>query len=187
MLNTIYINKYVVNGYPMKALIIIDMWDRYHPGHTRFQNILEQTVNRLSNVIKRWQGPVVLACYNTHKDLVTNQWQTTNLPWTSPNLLLEITTNDHSNSIIDWDKDSVFEFLVKHNTTELVYAGASLPGCILDRPLGIKSMQQHFNCSVLIDCAINLTSTGYNEQEIIHDAYRFALNNNYNLYTSNNI
>jgi len=76
----------------MKALIIIDMWDTYHPGHTRFQNILEQTVNRLSNVIKRWQGPVVLACYNTHKDLVTNQWQTTNLPWSSPNLLLEITT-----------------------------------------------------------------------------------------------
>ena len=88
---------------------------------------------------------------------------------------------------LEGSKEFAKEFLVKHNTTELVYAGASLPGCILDRPLGIKSMQQHFNCSVLIDCAINLTSTGYNEQEIIHDAYRFALNNNYNLYTSNNI
>lgn len=170
-----------------RALIIIDMWDTYHSGHTRFQSILEQTTNRLTNLIKRWQGPVVLACYDTHKDQSLNQWQKTNLPWSSPNLLLEIATNDHPNGIIEWDKNSVFEFLVTHNTSELVYAGASLPGCILDRPLGIKSMQQHFNCSILIDCAINLTSTGYNEQEIIHDAYRYALKHNYNLYTSDSI
>ena len=169
------------------ALIIIDMWDSYHPGHTRFQNILEQTVNRLTVLIKKWQGPVVLACYDTHQDLETKQWQKTNLPWSGPNHLLELAVNDHHNGIIDWDKQRVFEFLSKNNITELVYAGASLPGCVLSRPLGLENMKHHFNCSILIDCTVDLTSTGYNEHEIIHDTYRFALNQNYKLHTSNAI
>tara|TARA_R110000772_G_scaffold47875_2_gene109185 strand:+ start:3716 stop:4249 length:534 start_codon:yes stop_codon:yes gene_type:complete len=171
-----------------KALIIMDMWDAYHPGHDRFKNIIEQTVNRISKIVKSWQGPVVLACYDTVFDLQEGCWTNSNhLPWSSPHILLEMATNEKSMSLISWDKAQVAEFLAKHEVHELFYAGASFPGCIMSRDLGINNMREQFGCIVIIDCVINLSSSGYNEHEIIHDAYRHALTSKQRIVTSDTL
>jgi hypothetical protein len=168
-----------------KSLIIIDMWDKYHDGNTRFQNITEQTVNRLSGLIKRWHGPVVLACYTTFLDKDNpDEWGKPEgsevFPWKSPNIMLQQSVKGHINSgrngLISWDTKEVLSFLNRCNTTDMFFAGASYPGCVNDRELGANSQAMaKFNNKIIIDCVINYLSIGYNDYEIIHDAYRHAI------------
>ena len=168
-----------------KALVIIDMWDKYHDNHTRFQNIMEQTVNRLSVLIKRWQGPIVLACYNTYIDEEnTNEWGKPKgsevFPWTGPDAMLQNSIQGHINSgkngLISWDTKEVLSFLDRCNTTDVYFAGASYPGCVKFRELGADSVKMSkYNNMIIIDCVVNQLSNGYNDYEIIHDAYRHAL------------
>lgn len=168
------------------ALIIIDMWDAYHPGHNRFQNVYEQTVNRVANVVKKWTGPVVLACYNTYWNAEYNDWEKpTHNPWSRPHILLEMAVNSKPLGLISWDKPEVIAHLVNNQVNELYYAGVSFPGCVQDRDLGINNMK--YNSNVIIDCVIDLTSTGYNEHEIIHDTYRYALSHKQRIVTSDTL
>lgn len=170
----------------MQALLVMDMWDTYHGGHTRFQNIQEQTVSRITNVIKRFSGPVVLCCYQTTFDDNVGDWRqpdnSSHFPWTRPNIMLENAVRDKDKKgLISWDTDEVKNFLRSYNVNRLIYSGASYPGCVLWRPLGADNMKE-FNPVMLVDCLIHHLSTGYNEHEIIHDAYRYALNKNINPY-----
>ena len=48
-----------------KALIIIDMWDKYHPGHDRFTSSFEQLALRLRWIMEKINIPIVVASYNT--------------------------------------------------------------------------------------------------------------------------
>ena len=108
---------------PDNALIIIDMWDAYHPGHNRFQNVYEQTVNRVANVVKKWTGPVVLACYNTYWNAEYNDWEKpTHNPWSRPHILLEMAVNSKPLGLISWDKPEVIAHLVNNQVNELYYA-----------------------------------------------------------------
>lgn len=172
------------------ALIIIDLWDKYWPGYTRFQNILEQTENRLCSNLNRFQGPVVLSCYNTYKDENNNYIRPHyhNEPWTRPSLLLENCVLSHRYpNLVSWNYNEVYKFLEKNNVSSIIYAGASLPGCIENRDLGLLNMSSQFKCKLLIDCIVNLSSNGYNDYEIIHDAYRYALKLKYELITSDTL
>lgn len=158
------------------------MWDKYHDGNTRFQNITEQTVNRLSKLIQRWNGPVVLTCYNTYRDTKNPvEWGkppgSEVFPWKCPDVTLEHRVSLSKLGLVSWDTDEVLNFLDKHNTSDVYYAGASYPGCVTGRELGANSTKMSkYNNMIIVDCVINYLSTGYNDYEIIHDAYRHALN-----------
>lgn len=164
------------------ALIIIDMWDQYHANHTRFQSITEQTVNRLVKLIKRWQGPVILTCYNTYRDTSnTAEWGkppgSEVFPWKGPDMLLQHCIENIEFGLVSWDTTEVLNFLDIHNVANIYFAGASYPGCVTERELGANSPKMSkFNNRIIIDCVVNYMSTGYNDYEIIHDAYRHAIN-----------
>jgi len=171
------------------ALIIIDLWDRYWPGYTRFQNIIEQTENRINKLLPGFKHPVILSSYNTYKnELGKYVKQDITEPWTRPSISVENCVLNHKYpNLISWNFDEVNDFLKKQNITTLIYAGASLPGCIENRELGLLNMSKEYKCKILIDCVIDFTSNGYNDYEIIHDAYRHAIKKNYELITSDTL
>ena len=154
-----------------KALIIIDMWDKYHPGHDRFTSSLEQLSVRLkSRMHKIDKIPIVVASYNTPNPNpdYNSLWNTTNQ--TILNGLL-----NHQHHLVSWNKDEVMKFLNSHNVTDLYFAGISFPGCVRSRPLGIDNMKDNFNCHVVIDCVLNTLGHNYTEYDIIHDTYHNVL------------
>jgi hypothetical protein len=162
-----------------KALIIIDMWDKYHPGHDRFTNLLEQLSLRLkSKMHKMDKIPIVVASYDTpiiFHGLI--QKKSSETPWSTTNQtildgLRDYTDTEDPHYIVSWDKDEVVKFLNSHNVTDLYFAGASFPGCVRSRPLGIDNMKDNFNCHVIIDCVLNTLGIEYTEYDIIHDTYR---------------
>jgi len=168
-----------------KALIIIDMWDKYHSGQDRLTSPLEQLSLRLKNrmhKISLINIPIVVASYNTPNPTPDskNPWSTTNQ--TILDGLVNYTNNEdqhknalNSNYLVSWDRDEVIKFLNSHNVTDLYFAGASFPGCVLSRPLGMWKMQSDFNCHVVIDCVLNTLSSKYTEYDIIHDTYHNVL------------
>lgn len=164
-----------------KALVIIDMWDKYHDNHTRFQNITEQTVNRLVGLIRRWYGPVILTCYNTYIDEENKEeWGKPKgsevFPWKGPDVMLQHSVQSSDLGLVSWDTKEVLSFLDRCNTTDIYFAGASYPGCVLNRELGADSpTMSKYTSRIIIDCVVNLLSHGYNDYEIIHDAYRHAI------------
>ncbi|MBC8408425.1 MAG: isochorismatase family protein [Rhodobacteraceae bacterium] len=166
----------------IKALIIIDMWDKYLPGHDRFTSSLEQLSLRLASLMGRINSPIVVASYNTPNPTPDskNPWSTTNQ--TILDGLVNYTNNEdqhknalNSNYLVSWDRDEVIKFLNSHNVTDLYFAGTSFPGCVLSRPLGMWKMQSDFNCHVVIDCVLNALSSKYTEYDIIHDTYHNVL------------
>ena len=160
-----------------KALIIIDMWDKYHPGHDRFTSSLEQLSLRLNDLIKRTSLSIVVASHNTSnsgrdfrslKDFGT--------PWSTTNQTILQGLHDHTgDNLVSWDRDEVMKFLNLHKVQDLYFAGVSFPGCIQHRPLGMLKMQNSFNCHVVIDCVLNTLGPKYTEYDIIHDTYHTVL------------
>ena len=150
-----------------KALIIIDMWDKYHPGHDRLASPLEQLSLRLRWLMEEINIPIVVASYNT-----PNAYPTYDTPWSNTNQTILDGLRDHTgDNLVSWDKDEVMKFLNSHNVTDLYFAGVSFPGCVQDRPLGMNNMKDNFNCHVVVDCVLNMASIKYTEYDIIHDTY----------------
>tara|TARA_B110001454_G_scaffold148654_1_gene138055 strand:+ start:385 stop:891 length:507 start_codon:yes stop_codon:yes gene_type:complete len=151
----------------IKALIIIDMWDKYNPGHDRFASPLEQLSLRLMNLMLRINIPIVVASYGTPNDYPNYED-----PWTTTNQTILQGLRDHTgDNLLSWDKDEVINFLNLYNVTDLYFAGVSFPGCVRGRPLGMDNMKDDFNCHVVADCVLNLLGSGYTEYDIIHDTY----------------
>tara|TARA_R110002074_G_scaffold385340_1_gene566395 strand:- start:145 stop:660 length:516 start_codon:yes stop_codon:yes gene_type:complete len=153
-----------------KALIIIDMWDKYLPGHDRFTSSIEQLSLRLASLMIRINTPIVVATYDT-----PNENPNYKTPWTNTNQTIidalygKPTPDDN---LVSWNKDEVMKFLNSHNVTDLYFAGISFPGCVQGRELGINNMKDNFNCHVVIDCVLNTGGVHYTEYNIIHDTYQ---------------
>jgi len=152
-----------------QALMIIDMWDKYHSGYDYLKPYIQHTVVRIAQTLERFEGPVVLACYDTDG----------NNPWTAPHHLLEMQCQGRNDRLISYNTAEVVNFLEKSNTQHLYYAGASLPGCIENRPLGIQYMKASYNYSVVVDLICNLATKCYNTMDIIHESYRYAITTQY--------
>ena len=150
-----------------KALIIIDMWDKRHPGEDRFASSLEQSSLKLKMMMRRNKDyviniPIVVATYNIPNGSNTNQTILSGL-------------DGSENELVSWDKDEVMKFLNSRGVTDLYFAGISFPGCIRSRPLGIDNMKDDFDCHVIIDCVLNTLGTAYTEYDIIHETYHNVL------------
>jgi nicotinamidase-related amidase len=166
----------MVDNTMTKALIIIDMWDKYHPGHDRFTSPLEQLALRLRWLMEKINIPIVVASYNTPQ--INPNYKA---PWSTTNQTildgLRNYTEDprkkiiNSNDLVSWDKDEVMKFLNSHNVTDLYFAGVSFPGCVQARSLGMDNMKDNFNCHVVVDCVLNTLGPEYTEYDIIHDTY----------------
>lgn len=148
-----------------QALVIIDMWDKYHSGYDYLKPYIQYTTTRIAKTLDKFNGPVILACYDTDG---TN-------PWTAPHHLLQMKCADKNNRLISYNTTEIENFLEKFEIKHLYYAGASLPGCIENRPIGINSMKSRYNYSVVIDLVCNLATTLYNINDIIHESYRYAV------------
>ena len=158
-----------------KALIIIDMWDKYLPGHDRFTSSIEQLSLRLASLMTRINTPIVVASYNTPNENPNYKFPYTTTNQTILNALEGFGITISENELVSWDKDEVMKFLKSHDVTDLYFAGVSFPGCVRDRPLGINNMKDDFNCHVVVDCVLNTLSNKYTEYEIIHDTYHNIL------------
>jgi len=156
----------------IKALIVIDMWDKYLPGHDRFTSSLEQLSLRLASLIGRINVPIVVASYNTPNETPNYEY-----PWTDTNqTIVNALYGRHPNdTLVSWNKDEVTNFLNLHHVTDLYFAGTSFPGCVQGRELGMNNMKDNFNCHVVIDCVLNTSGCHYTEYNIIHDTYQQVL------------
>lgn len=155
-----------------QAIIIIDTWDNYLPGHNFLAPVMEYNMTRICATVRRFTGPVVLACY----DLGAGSH-----PWQACHHLVEHHVRSMKHHMVSSDTEEVTEFLESHNVNTLNYMGFSLPGCIEYRPLGIKQMQDSYKCNVVIDCTVNLLSTNFTHPDILHSTYRYAITSNYNV------
>jgi len=154
------------------ATIIIDTWDNYHPGHDWLTAPMQKIMLRISEAIYNCESPVVLSAYQT--DLPEPNLK---FPWKKPNHTVLHRVEQCPNHIISWDYQEVKTFLQENNVTHIRYMGFSVPGCILNRELGYINMSKQYKCSIVADCVLNLFTTHYYEENIIHDTYKF-------LYTS---
>ena len=171
----------------MKSIIIIDTWDRYVDGFTYLQKYIESSICKIAQFLNKVDIPVVCAAYNTVTvdDNITSDEHFTrvykhNLYWKKPHLLIktQIDSKPH-NRICSYDMHEVTEFLNKHKVTELYYCGMSLPGCIEDRELGLKNMiKLGYDCSIIIDCCLNLSTPSTNSSDRIHAMYSHIIKNN---------
>lgn len=155
-----------------QAIVIIDTWDNYLPGHNYLTPVIEYNITRICKVLDRYCGPVVLACYDL---------DATDKPWKACHHLVEHYVRSIDSHIITCNEQEVNKFLVNHNVNTLNYMGFSLPGCIENRSLGIKNMQENYQCNVVIDCTVNLLSPYYTHADILHETYRYAVTSNYNV------
>ena len=159
------------------ALMIIDTWDQYHPGYTHLNTPMERTISRICQLLYKWPGPVVLAAYQTYLP----KPESDRYPWKEPHhAVLNSVKHGCDNYIISYDTNEVKEFLDQNNVSTLHYAGFSIPGCIEFRPLGIKNMQDKYNCRIVIDCVLDLYDMmSLEEATRIHNTYKYVLSNNY--------
>ncbi len=161
----------MVGNTMIKALIIIDMWDKYLPGHDRFTSSLEQLSLRLASLMGRINSPIVVASYNTPNENPNYKY-----PCYTNQTIIDALPDHHPNdNLVSWNKDEVMNFLNLHHVTDLYFAGVSFPGCVQGRELGINNMKDNFNCHVVIDCVLNTQGHNYTEYDIIHDTYHQVL------------
>ena len=154
-----------------KALIIIDMWDKYHPGHDRFTSSLEQLSLRMASLMDRINIPIVVASYNAPDENPNYED-----PWSNTNRTIIDSFQRHTgDNLFSCHEDEVMKFLNSHNVTDLYFAGISFPGCVQGREVGINNMKDNFNCHVVIDCVLNTQGHNYTEYDIIHDTYHQVL------------
>lgn len=160
------------------ALVIIDTWDQYHPGYTHLQIPMERTISRICQLLYKWPDPVVLAAYQTYLPKPDSD----KFPWKEPHhAVWHRVKHGCDNHIISYDTTEVKDYLDRNQVTTLHYAGFSMPGCIEDRPLGIRNMQDKYNCRVVIDCVLDLFDMcSLEEANRIHNTYKHVLTNNYN-------
>ncbi len=160
-----------------KALIIIDMWNSFPKGNNRYDILVEQIMLKLFKFILEDPNiPIILACYETYRK--DNIWVDTGQEWKSPNNTLWEATERHEHGLVSWDEKEIDEFLKLHEITDLYYAGVSYPGCVENRPVGIKNMNGKFFCHIIADCVLNMYGTGYTDAEIIEETYYYLLSNN---------
>lgn len=157
------------------ALVIMDTWDQYHQGHNFLQTPMERTMTRICQVLTHWNGPVVLSAYQTGEQHDCG-------PWRKPHDMVRSHVERCSNSyIISWDTDEVKAYLNRELVSQLYYCGFSIPGCIENRPLGMLNMQDEYQCKVVIDCCLNLSSPLFTEADIIHETYRYVITSGYDI------
>ena len=160
------------------AIMIIDTWDKYYPGLSFLQTPMERTVLRISKVLQRWQGPIVLAAYQT--ELPPDQ--AVNFPWKHPHHLIQTAVSRRDNTITSWNTDEVNVYLKNNNVNHLYYTGFSIPGCIEHRELGIHNMTAAgYKCEVVVDCCLNLMSHNMDEADIIHETYKYSITSGYKI------
>lgn len=151
------------------ALLIIDVWDQYHPGYDYLKTPMQHVITRIASVVEKFHGPVVMASYQTPND--------GDFPWQAPHHLVKMKVDGHHNSIISWDTDIVNNFLRTNNVDRVNYVGFSIPGCIENRPLGINNIGYKYR--IVGDCVLNLTSCSTDPIDITHDTYRYIMDNKY--------
>jgi len=78
--------------------------------------------------------------------------------------------------IFDHEAEAI-KFLNNYNVKNLYFCGYSLPGCVFNRPLGIRNFKRlGFNCSAILDiCIPGHTIRGDGEIiSLIHAQYKFC-------------
>lgn len=154
------------------ALIIIDMttpipeeWSHQQAAHNRL-------ITKISTLIRQWNGPVILANYGVDEPKSIHNH--------IPRIQLEVAQKPRH--FVSTDRDKVISYLNINKIKDVYYVGQSMPGCVIFRPLGYKSMKEEgFNCTVLPKYTEHVCGYELNLEDTVHETYKFILGNNINI------
>ncbi len=156
--------------HPKFGIVIIDVWNGYHPHHGFMLDLIEHYVCTIGEMLDQLKDaknplvdiPIVLSCGKTDK------WAT------GPHHMIWHRCMPGTNHrIVSNQQAEIINLLNSHNVSTVYFCGLSLPGCIDDRPVGLKAMREYFNVSVIADCTLDLFSPYKNPFDRINSMYRY--------------
>jgi len=149
------------------AIVVVDVWDTNNLANKNVLSMYEQMTQRICRMIN-YQS-------NTHinRVLVTNyNAETYSI---HPNLHAVIYDNKHKeyrkNCLFTSNRDKAIEWLADNNIKKLYYTGSSMPGCVSDRPMGLKNMPDSFEKFIVMDAISLVTSYEHSDWSVMHDMY----------------
>ncbi len=153
------------------AIVVIDVWDTNNLANKNLLSMYEQMTQRICLMIK--DQP------NTHinRVLVTNYNAETHS--IHPNLHAAIYDNKnkeyHKNCLFTSNRNKAIAWLADNNIKKLYYTGSSMPGCVSDRPLGLKNMPDSFEKFIVMDAISLVTSYELSDWSVMHDMYKSTI------------
>lgn len=141
----------------MKAMIVIDAWDSRQVSNSFFQSAHEEMIQNIRRVMQILPY-AVFANYNSeryapHPNLEQGPW------------------SDTDRCCFSIDHDHVVTWLNQRGVTDLYFAGASMPGCVDNRPLGLRHIGE-YRKHIIMDCVLHTTSLHPTVLGMTHDTYQ---------------
>jgi hypothetical protein len=141
------------------AIIIIDAWETNSLDNRNLTKIYDEMIQNITRLLKLLPDECVAIVASYENKNITTHQNLLSICWHKNNILVSI------------DREEIIEFLDKNNVEFLYYTGKSCPGCVTDRPVGLRNMPDKYKKSIIIDCVLKTTSLEKCESDVIHDTY----------------
>tara|TARA_R110000868_G_C10729151_1_gene751443 strand:- start:81 stop:611 length:531 start_codon:yes stop_codon:yes gene_type:complete len=149
------------------AIVIIDTWNADMIANKSLIDVYEQMIQRIQKMILQLPSNCVaiIADYESDGRIL------------HPNIESLMSSNEHISKkcLRSTNRDEVLTYLDERKIEKLYYMGASMPGCVTDRPVGLKNMPEYFTKSIVIDATMKMTSLETNLIDVIHDSYHSSI------------
>ncbi len=149
------------------AIVIIDTWNSDMVSNKLLIDLYEQMIQRIQKMILQLPSNCVAIIADYELDG----------RYLHPNIESLITANENISKkcLRSTNRDDALTYLDERKIEKLYYMGSSMPGCVTDRPLGLKNMPEYFTKSIVIDATMKMTRLESNLIDVIHDSYHSSI------------
>jgi|11_taG_2_1085331.scaffolds.fasta_scaffold46561_2 hypothetical protein len=154
------------------AIVVVDVWDTKNLANKNLVNIYEQMTQRICKLItclpNKHQNRVLICNYNTEMYCLHPNLKSVIYDYSANRYLRYSLHTDDQSEAIAWLNDN--------NIKKLYYTGSSMPGCVSDRPMGMKNMPDSFEKSVVLDAISLITAFDHHSDwAVLHYMYQTSI------------
>mgnify|MGYP000144424558 CR=1 FL=1 len=153
------------------AIVVIDVWDTNNLVNKNLISMYEQMTQRICKLIQslpnKHQNRVLVSKYNLETYHIHRNLESVIYDYGKKKYYDYCLYTDDQDEAIKWLNDNKIK--------KLYYTGSSMPGCVTDRPLGLKNMPDSFDKAVVLD-AVSLTTAfeHHSDWAVLHHMYQVS-------------
>lgn len=154
------------------AIVVIDVWDTNHIPNKNLISMYEQMCQRICNLIQslpnKHQNRVLVSKYNIETCSIHPNLESVIYDYDKKKYYKYCLYTDDQSEAIQWLNDN--------NIKKLYYTGASMPGCVTDRPLGLKNIPDSFDKAIVLDAvSFNNDFEHHSDWAVLHKMYQHSI------------